>query len=108
MRIHVVAEEGIRREARVYAEYRLFAALSQLLVTDHVRNARVVLRHARRSGRCHRVSCTVTVVLDGARTVRIRTTGSHAFAAINRAIDQLRETSRPRMNAGTSVEQAAQ
>lgn len=40
MRIHVLAEDGISSQARTYAEYRLFAALSQLVDTEQVRDAR--------------------------------------------------------------------
>jgi ribosome-associated translation inhibitor RaiA len=35
------------------------------------------------------VSCSVTVHLEPAGSVRTRATGSHAYAAINRAVEQL-------------------
>ena len=90
MRIHVLVEDGISPQARTYAEYRVFAALSQLLATEQVRDARVVLRHAKQKHGCEEVSCIVVVEVEEAGTVRIRTTGDHAYAAINRAVDRLR------------------
>ena len=93
MRIHVLAEDGISSQARTYAEYRLFAALSQLVDTGQVRDARIVLRPAKQRRRCEGVSCTMTVALDPGGILRIRTTGDHAYAAINRAVERLRSAS---------------
>ena len=39
MRIEIVGDDSISGQARAYAEYRLFAALSQALDTRQVRNA---------------------------------------------------------------------
>ena len=90
MRIHVLVEDGISPQARTYAEYRLFTALSQLVATEQVLDARVVLRRVMQKRGCEGVSCSVTVSLDGAGAWRIRTTRDHAYAAINRAADRLR------------------
>lgn len=104
MHIDVVAENTINRQACTYADYRLFAALSQHVGAERVRAARVVLRGARHQGR-RGVSCTVTVVQDGGDALRIRTSDGHAYAAINRAIERLRSTpSSP--YCGTAVETA--
>jgi hypothetical protein len=89
MRIHVVAEDGISPQAQTYAEYRLFAALSQLVGTERVSDAGVILRHAKPKHGGQRVSCMVTVSVDGADTVRLRAIGGHAYEAINRAIERL-------------------
>jgi hypothetical protein len=105
VRIHVTAEETIDRQARTYAEYRLFAALSQLVGADQVRDARVLLRACRQHGRSG-ISCTVTVRLTSGDALRIGTTDAHAYAAINRAVERLRAVrvadGEPRMYAGTT------
>jgi ribosome-associated translation inhibitor RaiA len=95
MHIHVLAEDGISPQARTYAEYRLFAALSQLVDTEQVRDARVVLRSAKQRRRGEGVSCTVAVALDPSGLLRVRTTGDHAYAAINRAAERLRRAPPP-------------
>jgi ribosome-associated translation inhibitor RaiA len=93
MRIQVLGDETISRQARTYAEYRLFAALTQLAGADQVRDASIVLRHVNGSGDGQVVTCMVTVTWEGANTTRVRTTGDHPYAAINRAIERLRSTS---------------
>ena len=50
----------------------------------------VVLRHVKLGSGCDGIVCTVTVKLVGSATCRIRTTGSHAYAAINRAVERIR------------------
>jgi hypothetical protein len=87
MRIQVLGESAISAQARTYAEYRVFAALARS--AERVRGARVVLRALDRCGGCDGVACTVTVVLEGRGSIRIRTTGTHAYAAINRAIERI-------------------
>ena len=87
MRIEVLGEDTISSQARVYAEYRVFAALARS--AERVRRARVVLRALDRCGGCGGVACTVTVALEGPGSFRIRTTGAHAYAAINRAIERI-------------------
>ena len=89
MRIEVVGEDMISAQARTYAEYRVFAALTQITKTQKVRRARVVLRSVDGEGSCDRVICTVTVALDGSDSLRVRTTGAHAYAAINRAVERI-------------------
>ena len=44
MRIEVKGEGTISRQARTYAEYRVFAALTQFSEADQVRRVRVRLR----------------------------------------------------------------
>ena len=88
MRIQVVGENSISEQARAYAEYRMFAALAQS--AERVRGARVVLRSRDRHGGCDRVVCAVTIDLKGTRSLRVRTTGAHAYAAINRAVERVR------------------
>jgi len=93
MHIEAVAEEAISPQARTYAEYRVFAALAR--VARHVRRARIVLRRVDRDG-CESVACTVTIALEASPPVRIRATGGHAYAAINRAVERISTaTARP-------------
>ena len=89
VRIEVLGGETISPQARAYAEYRVFAALTQITESQQVRRARVVLRSVNGGRSCDRVSCTVTVSLDGLEPLRVRTIGAHAYAAINRAMERL-------------------
>ena len=89
MRIEVRGDGAISPQARTYAEYRLFATLTQLSQIHQVRRARVLLRKVQ-PGRGAGVACTVTVTRLGFQPVRIRTIGPHAYAAINSAVDRLR------------------
>lgn len=95
MHIETFGDESISPQARTYAEYRLFAALSHTLDAARVRHARLVLRRTRPRRRCEAVSCTVTLHLDAGPVVRIRTTGGHPYAAINRAVERLRHSHSP-------------
>ena len=90
MRIEIVGDDSISRQARIYAEYRLFAALSQIVDTSQVRSALLVLRRAKSSRHRDGVVCTVTVELNGGKITRLRTFGDHPYAAINRAVERLR------------------
>ena len=90
MRIEVVGADTISQQARTYAEYRVFAALTRFVHAEKVRLARVALRPLYR-GR-DSIACTVTVSLEGADSIRIRATGPHAYAAINRAVERIRTT----------------
>ena len=92
MRIEVVAADTISQQARTYAEYRVFAALTQFADAERIRRARVVLRPVNRGRDCDDIACTVTIALEGADSFRIRTTGPHAYAAINRAVERIRTT----------------
>ena len=89
MRIDVLGEHSISQQARSYAEYRLFAVLSQVVDTGRVRNARLVLRRNKHRRDSASVSCTVTIEIDRDDIFRIRTTGDHPYAAINRAMERL-------------------
>jgi len=86
MRIEVEGDDTISQQARTYAEYRVFAALTQIL--DEVRRVRVLLRRVKLASGCEGIACTVTVLL-GSDPFRIRTTGPHAYAAINRAVERI-------------------
>ena len=90
MRIEVVGEGTISQQARTYAEYRVFAALTQFSEADRVHRVRVLLRPVKLGSDCDSIACTVTVALDGADAFRIRSTGPHAYAAINRAVERIR------------------
>jgi hypothetical protein len=83
-RIHVVGDAI--SQARTYAEYRVFSALTRH--ARRFRRARVVLR-ARNHATYPMVTCAVSVALEPSGLVRVRATEPHAYAAINRAIDRL-------------------
>lgn len=104
MRIQVLADETIGQQARTYAEYRVFAALTQLAGADHVRDASVVVRHVNRNGSGQVVTCVVSVTWEGSNTMRVQTTGDHPYAAINRAVERLRSASTFELIDQTSVE----
>ena len=95
MRIEVNGEGTISPQARTYAEYRVFAALTQFSEADQVRRVRVLLRPVKLGRGCDGVACTVTVWLEGLEPFRIRTTASHAYAAINHAVERIRARPRP-------------
>ena len=90
MRIEVIGEDPISPQARTYAEYRVFAALTQFRETEKVQRVRVLLRPVNCGRNREDVACTVTVDLEGSDSLRIRTTGPHAYAAINRAVKRIR------------------
>jgi hypothetical protein len=96
VRVDVVGHT-ICAQARAYAEYRVFAALTQITETQRVRRARVVLRSVNGEGRSELITCTVTVVLGRAESFRVRATGAHAYAAINRAVERITGTKAPRV-----------
>lgn len=89
MRIEVVGDDSISRQACTYAEYRLFAALPYVIDPARVRRSQMVLQHIDRGG-CQSVTCSVIIELEGGDVLRFYTTADHPYAAINRAIDQLR------------------
>ena len=87
-RIHVVGDHNkISPQARTYAEYRVFAALTRHAVKFH--RARVLLRPSDDGGTCDTVTCAVSVGLEPSGSVRVRVTGPHVYAAINRAVERL-------------------
>src|SRR5688500_2386282 len=91
MRIEVLGEHSISQQARSYAEYRLFAVLSQVVDSGRVRHARLVLRRTKHGRDSECVSCTVTIEIDTDDMFRITTTGDQPYAAINRAMERLSE-----------------
>jgi hypothetical protein len=95
MRIEVVAADTISQQARTYAEYRVFAALTQFAEAKKVRRARVVLRPVNLGRGCEGIACTVTVAFEASASLRIRATGPHTYAAINRAVERIRATTAP-------------
>jgi len=86
-RIHVVADNAISSQARTYAEYRVFSALTRHALK--FRRARVLLRPSDDRGTCDSVTCALSVALEPSGSVRIRVTGPHVYAAINRAVERL-------------------
>ena len=95
MRIEIIDDdESSHAQARVYAEYRLFAALAQY--AQSVRGARIVLRRVERDGACAAVVCAVTVTLEPSGYSRTRGSGPHAYAAINRAVERIGDLMRRR------------
>ena len=90
MRIEVVGDDSISHQARTYAEYRLFAALSQHADTRHVRLASLMLRRAKSTRQCDGIVCAITVHLHSGQAARVRAYGTHPYAAINRAVERLR------------------
>src|SRR5690348_14213911 len=89
MRIEVIGDDSISRQACSYAEYRLFAALPHVIDPARVRHSQMVLHRVPRGG-CDVVSCAVTIELDSGENVRLSATADHPYAAINRIIEQLR------------------
>jgi hypothetical protein len=81
----------------------MFAALTQFADADKVRRVRVLLRPVKPGTDCETVVCTVTVVLEGSKSLRIRTRGPHAYAAINRAVGRIRTSAATGMEDGVSV-----
>lgn len=90
MRIKILGDDSISRQARIYAEYRLFAALSQVLDTSRVREASLALRRTTSRRQPEGVACIVTVELEGGEVTRLLTFGEHPYAAINRAVERFR------------------
>jgi ribosome-associated translation inhibitor RaiA len=87
-RIHVITDNhSVSRQARTYAEYRVFAVVARH--TPNVRRVRVVLHGTEDSCTCVGMTCAVTVALEPSGSVRIRATGAHTYAAINRAVERL-------------------
>jgi ribosome-associated translation inhibitor RaiA len=89
MRIEVVRNEAISAQARSYAEYQVFAALTRSTGTRNVRSARVVLRPVKDDAGGDRAACTVIIRFEEADAVRVSATGPHPYAAINRAVERL-------------------
>lgn len=103
MHIEVIGEGAISQQARTYAEYRVFAALTQFSEADKVQRVRVLLRPVKLGNGRESIACAVTVALEGSDFFRIRTTGAHAYAAINRAVERIRTTAQTGMMDRVSV-----
>jgi hypothetical protein len=88
-RILVVGDEFISRQARIYAEYRVFSALTRRIPS--FRRARVLLRGRDGGNACDKVTCAITVARETSGSVRVRVRAPHAYAAIDRAVDRLGE-----------------
>jgi len=73
--------EGVSRQNRTYAEYRVFSALS---TCDDVVGARVQLRTAG-----DEVQCIVHVALNRRGAIDARASAPHAAAAIDRATERV-------------------
>jgi ribosome-associated translation inhibitor RaiA len=87
-RIHVIGDDNaISSQARAYAEYRVFSALTRHALK--FRSARVLLRPNEDRGTCDKVFCALLVALEPSGSVRVRVTGPHVYAAINRAVERL-------------------
>ena len=87
-RITVVSDDdSIDAQTCAYAEYRLFAVIARH--GGHVREVRVTLDRQVEPGRCDGGGCTVTVALEPSGSLTIGATGSHMYAAINRAVERL-------------------
>ena len=95
MEIKIEGDASIGRQTRVYAEYRLFAALAPLMDATRVRSASLVLRRAGARAGGGRVACTVSVERDDGDVARFHADGGHPYAAIDRAVARMRLTSPP-------------
>jgi ribosome-associated translation inhibitor RaiA len=89
MRIDIIDEDdSTTAQARVYAEYRLFATLARY--ARAIRSVRAVL-HVERRGVADRATCVVTVVLDPSGSAVVRAHGRHVHGAIDRAAGRIRD-----------------
>lgn len=86
-RILVASDNAIGSQARSYAEYRVFAALTRH--APQFRRARVMLRPVHEGATGSAAICAVSVTLDRSCALRVRARGPHVYAAINRAVDRL-------------------
>jgi ribosome-associated translation inhibitor RaiA len=89
MHIEILEDESFDPQVRTYAEYRLFAALPQLIDTNQVRRARLVLRRVEHGRHAGTISCDVTIEIRDRDVLRIKATGDHPYAAINRAMERI-------------------
>lgn len=97
MRIAVLGDDSISRQARTYAEYRLFGALPYVTDISCVRSSRVVLQLGDEDQRSSKVLCAAEIELDTGEVLRVTAAGDHPYAAINRMIDQLKDRTRLRV-----------
>ena len=94
MRIQVIGDDAASRQAMIYAEYRLFAALSEAVQTERVQGAVLVLRHFV-VDESDRTLCAITVDTDDGNILHVTTAGDHPYEAINRAVERIRGGSWP-------------
>ena len=82
-------DDSTTPQARAYAEYRVFAALARH--ARLIRRVRVELAPATgpRGPGC--VQCAVHLALHPSGSAHARSRGPHAFAAIDRAADRIRD-----------------
>ena len=95
MKIQILGDDSFSSQARTYAEYRLFAALSQVVGAGRVDHASLVLHRTRSRRRCDGVTCTVTIEFKDGESARLSACGDHPYAAINRAMERLRQDDWP-------------
>ena len=74
-------------EARVYAEFRLFATLARH--ARAIRMVQVVLGQINRRGATDRATCAVRVVLQPSGSACVRARGPHPRGAIDRAAERV-------------------
>lgn len=94
MRIQVIGDDSVGRQALIYAEYRLFAALSEAVQTERIQRAVLVLRRVALDTDDSTL-CTITVEVDRGNLLHVTTAGGHPYAAINHAVDRIRAGSWP-------------
>jgi ribosome-associated translation inhibitor RaiA len=90
MHIDIVGDESIDRQTRIYAEYRLFAALAPSTDLKQFSRAQLVLRRARGPQDGKQTECVVDVELNDGAVARFSAAGGHPYQAVNRAIERVR------------------
>lgn len=94
MRIDIVGDESIDRQTRIYAEYRLFAALAPSIDLRRLCRARLVLRRAPAPAGATRIECAVDVESKDGAVTRFSAAGGHPYAAVNHAVERVRRAAR--------------
>ena len=82
-------DDSTTPHARAYAEYRVFAALARYARV--IRRVRVELGHAEGNGSPGCVRCTVHLTLHPSGSARARARSPHAFGAIDRVAERIRD-----------------
>ncbi|MGE3274429.1 MAG: hypothetical protein AB7O67_04915 [Vicinamibacterales bacterium] len=91
MQIQVRGDDSINQQALTYAEYRLFAAVSEVFDVGRVHRANLELRSVEREEGCPVVHCVATVDVVGGERLHVSTRDAHPYAAINRAVEWIRD-----------------
>lgn len=107
MHIQVIGDESISRQARTYAEYRLFAALSEVFSPQRIRDAFLALSRTESPRGRAQVVCVVTITTESGECLRIRTRAEHPYAAINGVVARIRQRAWPPHLARQRDDQAA-